>query len=466
MTLVIAGDRSGVGKTTITLALLAALRQQERTVQSFKVGPDYIDPMFHQFVTARPCRNLDLVLTSENYLQSCLHRNSQGVSYGLVEGVMGLFDGAGGTVWGSTAHVARLLDLPILLVLDCTGLSGSIAAIVHGYQTFDPGLKVAGVVLNRVGSDRHIAMLKSALKPLGVAVLGVLPRQAEIAIPSRHLGLVPAEELPQMRSLVDRLAHLGKTCFDWPQLLPYLQVSQTQGSAPPQIEPQFAGLKLAIAQDQAFNFYYPDNLDLLTELGVELIPWSPMQDTNFPPDVQGFYLGGGFPEVFAQTLSENRLARRAVYQAIQAGMPTYAECGGLMYLCQQLETPEKQIFPMVGILPTQASMGARLTLGYRQAIARQNTSLLTQGATIWGHEFHRSQLLQPSPQPIFEMSSFTDLPSEPPANLAPKLLEGWRHRQLHASYLHLHWGDRPELPRRFLSHCRDWQPQPIPTVLP
>jgi cobyrinic acid a,c-diamide synthase len=454
LTLVIAGDRSGVGKTTITLALLAALRQRGLAVQSFKVGPDYIDPMFHQFVTARPCRNLDLVLTSESYLQSCLDKHCQGINSALIEGVMGLFDGAGGTVWGSTAHVARLLKLPILLVVDCTGLSGSIAAIVHGYQTFDPRLDLAGVILNRVGSDRHIAMLKSALAPLGVPVLGVFPRQEEISIPSRHLGLVPAAELPQLRSLVDRLANLAENGFDWPQLLPYLEVTPAQNPAgPQQVLPPLPKLKIAIAQDAAFNFYYPDNLDLLTQLGAKLIPWSPIQDQVLPAGVQGLYLGGGFPEMFAPALAENHSGRQAVYQAIQSGMPTYAECGGLMYLCQQLETPQKQVFPMVGILPAQVCMGPRLTLGYRRAIALQDTSLLTQGTPIWGHEFHRSQLLQPPQPPIFELSVFGETAASPPL-----LREGWQYRQLHASYLHLHWGDRPQLPHRFLSRCHHWQP--------
>ncbi|MBW4553373.1 MAG: cobyrinate a,c-diamide synthase [Aphanocapsa sp. GSE-SYN-MK-11-07L] len=458
MTLVIAGDRSGVGKTTITLALLAALRQRGLAVQSFKVGPDYIDPMFHQFVTGRPCRNLDPVLTSEHYVQKCFSQHSQ-TSHSLIEGVMGLFDGAGGTDWGSTAHIARLLNLPILLVLDCASLSGSVAAIAHGFKTFDPRLKLAGLVLNRVGSDRHQAMLTEALAPLGLPILGVLRRQSAITIPDRHLGLVPTAELPDLRSLVDQLAYLGEACFDWQQLLPLLQTSQIcpdQAISEPAL-PDLAGVRVAIAHDQAFSFYYPDNLDALADLGAELVSWSPLQDAGLPAGVQGLYLGGGFPEMFAPALAANLPARQSVRQALQAGLPTYAECGGLMYLCQQIETLEQESFPMVGVLPAQATMGQRLSLGYRQAIALRDTPLLSAGTGVWGHEFHRSQLLDRANAPIFTTTGFRA--KSTPASALTWQPEGWQQHQVHASYIHLHWGDRLELPRRFLSHCRAYGKQ-------
>ena len=223
MPLVIAGERSGVGKTTVTLALLSSLSRKHNRVQSFKVGPDYIDPMFHQRVTGRPCRNLDPVLTSEIYVQECFAHHLQEVDYALIEGVMGLFDGAsGGDDFASTAQIARLLQLPVLLVLDCSRLSRSVAAIAHGYQSFDPRIKLAGLVLNRVGSDRHLQLLQDALEPLQLPVLGVLGRQDHITIPDRHLGLVPTAEIPQLDELIDRLAHLGDSCFDWERLLPLL----------------------------------------------------------------------------------------------------------------------------------------------------------------------------------------------------------------------------------------------------
>ncbi|MBW4540429.1 MAG: cobyrinate a,c-diamide synthase [Myxacorys chilensis ATA2-1-KO14] len=478
MVLVIAGDRSGVGKTTVTLALLAALKRWGLSVQSFKVGPDYIDPMFHRDVTGRSCRNLDPVLTSEAYVQQCFSAHTQSVDYALVEGVMGLFDGAAGTPdFASTAHIARLLNAPILLVVDCSRLSHSIAAILHGYRSFDPRLEFAGVVLNRVGSDRHLELLKAAIAPLNIPVLGVLHRDDQIQIPDRHLGLIPTDELKDLDSLIDRLADLGQTCFDWSPLKALLisrsihpsslltkrvedlshpssllakrvedlpHPSSRSGSKTSLIPP--SPVRLAIAQDAAFNFYYPDNLDLLQHLGAELVPWSPLHDTTLPADIDGLYFGGGFPEVFAQTLSDNETMRGSVKAAIESGMPTVAECGGLMYLCDRLTDFSNHSFPMVGILPTTAVMGKRLTLGYRKAQALHNTPLMLQGEIVQGHEFHRSHLTPSSEAPLFDLSS--------PYSTTPQpFSEGWRLPHLHASYLHLHWGATPNLPARFLQQC-------------
>jgi cobyrinic acid a,c-diamide synthase len=465
MTLIVAGERSGVGKTTVTLALLAYLSRRSTRVQSFKVGPDYIDPMFHEHVTGRPCRNLDPVLTSETYVQKCFVSHTQTADYGLIEGVMGLFDGAAGAAdWASTAHIARLLALPVLLVLDCRHLSHSVAAIAHGYQSFDLRLKIAGIVLNRVGSDRHLELLRTALEPLGLPILGTIHRQQGITIPDRHLGLVPTSELPGLSHLVDQLATIGETCFNWNQLLPLLKTteadvssswsnsSQASGWLTVPLETEAKGnLQLAVARDQAFNFYYPDNLDLLRELGAELIFWSPLEDSSLPPGVQGLYFGGGFPEIFAEGLAENLSARQAVQTAIQAGLPTYAECGGLMYLCEQLTDFDHQSFPMVGVLPTVVKMTDHLTLGYRQAIALQDSPLLPTGAKLWGHEFHRSQLVTQPEAPLFQTSDYRSLQTQ-------QQVEGWCSYQLHASYIHLHWGDRPDIPQRFLQYCQAWHP--------
>lgn len=448
MTLVIAGERSGVGKTTITLALLAALANRHIRVQSFKVGPDYIDPMFHRQVTGRPCYTLDPALTSEAYVRRCVAQHSIAADVVLIEGVMGLFDGASASSdWASTAHIARLLDCPVLLVLDCSRLSRSVAAIAHGYRTLDPRLQLTGLVLNRVGSDRHLELLKTALEPLNLPIVGVVRRQDDIAIPDRHLGLVPSAEIPHLRALLKRLADLGNTCFDWNQLLPWLQ---PPSAAPATSSPrQQTRLQLAIAQDLAFNFYYPDNLELLEHLGAELIPWSPLTDTRLPPQAQGLYLGGGFPEVFAADLAANAAARTAVKTAIAAGMPTYAECGGLMYLSEILSDFEGRSFPMVGVLPTATVMAPRLTLGYRRATAHCHSPLLPAGTQICGHEFHRSQLTEAPNPPLFQLCGYDQTTA-----LGP---EGWRRHHLHASYLHLHWGDRPELPQRFLQHCARWR---------
>jgi len=514
MALIIAGERSGVGKTTVTLALLAALQRRSQAVQSFKVGPDYIDPMFHRHVTKRACRNLDPVLTSEDYVQQCFIQHSQNAEYALIEGVMGLFDGASGSDdFGSTAHIARLLNLPVLLILNCSSLARSIAAIAHGYRSFDPRVQVAGVVLNRVGSDRHLELLTAALEPLNLPILGVLRRQDDITIPDRHLGLVPSAELENLNPLLDRLADLGETCFDWSQLLPLLKgqpserlvaakvvrplnppewetLKQTEvqssqhcfDSKSPNLggfrghkltEPQQSTLstldktqfsntqkdsnihgsiskvRVAIAYDSAFNFYYADNLDLLEKLGAELVYWSPLKDSQLPEGTQGLYFGGGFPEVFAIELANNRSARHAVKAAIQSNMPTYAECGGLMYLCDHIVDFAGQSHDMVGILPTAATMGKKLTLGYRQATVMQNSPMMNIGDRAWGHEFHRSTLTHESDQPLFQLQGYH-------SNILLRS-EGWQCHQVHASYTHLHFGAQPQFLTRFLHHCSQFE---------
>jgi cobyrinic acid a,c-diamide synthase len=470
MSLIIAGERSGAGKTTITLALLAFLREQNLTVQSFKVGPDYIDPMFHQAITSRPCYNLDPVLTSETYIQQSFSQRTEGIELALVEGVMGLFDGVSTpempTTFASTAHIARLLQLPVVLVIDCSRLSGSVVAIAHGYRTLDPQLQIAGLILNRVASDRHLELLQNALEPLQIPILGILRRHHEITLPDRHLGLVPAEELPHLHKIFAQLAHLAKTCFDWQQLFPLLKTTPAHSltnrdegesynfpirngnGGESQFPHPNPSLSIAIARDQAFNFYYPENLEILQKLGAELICWSPLNDP-LPDHISGLYFGGGFPEMFAQTLSENQPALQAVHQAIVSGMPTVAECGGLMYLCQQIIDFEGNTYSGVGVLPATVTMSSRLTLGYRKATTLENSPLVKAGDIVYGHEFHRSQLDKKSVNSLYKMQRLS-------AN-SESSLEGWQTYQLHASYLHLHWGNSLQLPARFLKHCLQYQ---------
>ncbi|NEQ79383.1 MAG: cobyrinate a,c-diamide synthase [Moorea sp. SIO2I5] len=495
MALIIAGERSGVGKTTVTLALLSYLSRCNYKIQSFKVGPDYIDPMFHQRVTGRPCRNLDPVLTSEDYVKDCFYRHCQGVDYALIEGVMGLFDGASGKDdFASTAHVARLLDVPVLLVLDCSRLSRSVAAIAYGYQSLDPRITIAGVVLNRVGSSRHLELLKDALEPLHIPVLGELQRQDNITIPDRHLGLIPTAEITQLDALINRLADLGQSCFNWEHLHSELKVNRLQLNSKLkvgrlqvesyselkvnrlelnselnvgrlQVEGSLDNLqptnlqlvtstnrppaliRVAVACDRAFSFYYQDNLDSLEQLGAELVYWSPLTDTTLPADIQGMYFGGGFPEVFAEQLAENTSARESVRTAIESGMPTYAECGGLMYLGEQITDFDGKSWLMVGVLPTVTVMGKSLTLGYRQATALVDGPLLPAGATVWGHEFHRSHLTVMPSNPLFELRGYDHRKVG---------VEGWQVYQLHASYVHLHWGSCLEVPVRFLQCCQQF----------
>ncbi|MEB3312470.1 MAG: cobyrinate a,c-diamide synthase [Snowella sp.] len=447
MTLIIAGERSGVGKTTITLALLAYLVQKGATVQSYKVGPDYIDPMFHTAVTGRPCRNLDPVLTSEAYVKTCYARHCQTAEYGLIEGVMGLFDGIflnNCPNFASTAHIARLLKLPVLLVIDCARLSGSVAAIAAGYRDLDPAVSIAGIILNRVGSDRHLTLLQQALEPLNLPILGVLSRQDNLTIPDRHLGLVPTDELPHLTELFQRLAALAERAFDWEKLLPLLAIKPIfpQPETP---KPIIGHPRIAVARDRAFNFYYQDNLDLFTTYGAELVYWSPLADAHLPPNIQGLYIGGGFPEIFAQTLSENQLLRQEIKTAIAQGMPTYAECGGLMYLCEAIIDFAGQSWPMVGTLPTAAIMDKKLTLGYRQATSLPSNTWLPQGKSIWGHEFHRSRLNHQSSQPLFQTQGY--LPQDPLNN------EGWTQQKCCGTYLHLHFGEYSYLAQNYLQAC-------------
>lgn len=446
--LIIAGERSGVGKTTVTLALLASMARRSIEIGSFKVGPDYIDPMFHQGITGRSAYNLDPVLTSPDYVLRSYATHGSGRRC-VVEGVMGLFDGASGADdRASTAHVARLLQLPVVLVVDCGRMARSVAALVQGYQQFDPRVRVAGVVLNRVGSDRHLTLLKTALSGLSVPIVGVLHREANIELPSRHLGLVPAGELSDFNRVVERLADLGERCFNWP-LLERLWHSPTAPMPDSIASPsRQSAVTIAIAQSPAFNFYYPDNLALLQTAGAELIAWDPLRETL--PAADGLYFGGGFPEIFAAQLAENQTGRAAVAQAIESGMPTYAECGGLMYLCQSLTDFDGNTWPMVGIMPQRAQMGQRLSLGYRQVTALQATPLIQKGATLVGHEFHRSALDQPSAAPVYQSQRYT----QPDG----RYLEGWVGLpNVHSSYVHLHWGARPDIPRQFVESCRRYR---------
>ncbi|MEO1127882.1 MAG: cobyrinate a,c-diamide synthase [Cyanobacteria bacterium J06639_16] len=459
MGLIVAGERSGVGKTTVTLALLAAIAQRRQSIQAFKVGPDYIDPMFHQAVTGRPSFNLDPVLTSEAYVCQCYQQQGHGADFCLIEGVMGLFDGAASgasatDAWGSTAHIARLLDVPVLLVLDCSRLSGSVAAIAHGFRTLDPQINLVGVVLNRVASDRHLELLQAALAAIHLPILGVLRRHKAIALPDRHLGLVPTAELQDFAHIVAQLAELGRTCFDWSQLTPLLQAHPMQvhptapvphHSRPAAVELPNLRPRIAVARDRAFSFYYADNLTTLERLGAELIPWSPLDEVALPPGTRGLYFGGGFPEVFADALSDNQPGREAVRAAIAAGLPTYAECGGLMYLCHSLTDFEGKSWAMAGSLATDAIMGDRLVLGYRRAIAQQDTPLVNSGAEVWGHEFHRSHLSHSPPAPLYETRGYHP---QSPINS-----EGWASHNVHASYIHLQWGHRIELPEKLVNAC-------------
>jgi cobyrinic acid a,c-diamide synthase len=452
MGLILAGDRSGTGKTTLTLALLAALMKRGKHVQSFKVGPDYIDPMFHSAITARPCYNLDPVLTSEAYVQQSYLTHSAHADCAVIEGVMGLFDGASGVDdTASTAHIARLLNLPVLLAVDCGRMARSLAALVQGYRTFEAQVKVAGVILNRVGSDRHLQLLREAMNAINMPIAGVFRREKDIELPSRHLGLVPTGELSEFGAVADRLAVLGEQCFDWEKLTELgLSHSKRGAIAQNSYQSDQAKVRIAIAHDSAFNFYYRDNLEQLEAQGAELVYWSPLKDKALP-DVSGLYFGGGFPEVFAQELSANEPMMNQVRAAITSGIPTYAECGGLMYLSNTIVGFDGKPSAMVGVIPQTVRMGTGLALGYRQAIAITNGPVLAQGQIVTGHEFHKSSIVEPLQHPTYKTRRYWgDVDSDQ--------IEGYCRANLHASYVHLHWGDRPDIAQRFVSQCRKFQP--------
>ncbi|NES69335.1 MAG: cobyrinate a,c-diamide synthase, partial [Okeania sp. SIO2D1] len=371
--------------------------------------------------------------------------------------------------FASTAHISRLLNVPVLLVLDCSRLSASVAAIAHGLISFDPTINFAGLILNRVGSDRHLQLLQNSLKSINLPVLGVLRRHQNITIPDRHLGLLPTDEMPDLDNLINDLADLAKSCFDWEKLLPLLKIQNEEyqhflssqiipnnkkhfsQSNVNNVEKKKSNFLIGVARDRAFNFYYQDNLDILEELGAKIVFWSPLKDKNLPAGVEGLYFGGGFPEVFAQQLSENILMRKAIQAAIISGMPTYAECGGLMYLSQAIIDFNGKSWKMVGILPTTAVMGKSLKLGYRQAITNIDTPLLAANTKVYGHEFHRSELTELPARHLYKMWRIDE-----DKNRSKATVEGWKFYQLHASYLHIHWGSRVDIPQRFINSCRQF----------
>ncbi len=436
MTILIAAPASGSGKTTVTLAMLAYLRKRGLRVRSFKVGPDYIDPLFHSAVTGQPCLNLDPFLTDEDYVRRSYAHYLQGQQAAIVEGVMGLFDGrAGEADFASSAHVARLLDIPVVLVIDASRVGYSLAAWLYGFTHFDPRLRIAGVILNRVGTERHARILTEAAASQNLPVLGTLPRTEAITLPDRHLGLVPVEELPEFEQIRSRLISLAETCFDWEALLPLITPPPTTAS-PLWAIAQGPPVRIAIARDRAFSFYYQDNLDLLAALGAELVYFSPL--ANEWPDCHGYVLGGGFPEVFAAQLSGCSQFWAGLRRSVEQHHPIYAECGGLMVLTRSIKTRDGQCLPMAGILEADCHMAERSVLGYRNATALKDSCALRSGEQIRGHEFHRSRL---------------SLPVAPLLRFEEGESEGWSLKNLHASYLHLHWGAQTQIARQFVARC-------------
>ncbi|MGH8932118.1 MAG: cobyrinate a,c-diamide synthase [Egibacteraceae bacterium] len=420
-----------MGKTTVATGLAAALAGRGLRVAAFKVGPDFIDPSYHALATGRPPRNLDAFMQGPDLIPPLFAHGAAGADVAVVEGVMGLFDGASSQgELASTAHVAKLLDAPVLLVVDASAMARSVAAMVHGYATFDPDVRLAGVVCNKVGSPRHAEILREALEPLGIPLLGAIPRHRELRTPSRHLGLVPVAERPAeaLRTVVD-LGRQVAAAVDLDGVLALARTAPNLHSAgwEPAAHTAHRKVGVAVAGGPAFSFCYTENLELLTAAGADLLPLDPTRDEALPEGTRALYLGGGFPETHAEALSANAPLRLAVRAF--AG-PVLAECGGLLYLCEALDG-----LPMCGVVDANATMTDRLTLGYREAEAATGSALWDQGERTRGHEFHYSTVTPGAG-------------SKPAWHLNRP--EGFVTDRVHASYLHTHWAATPHIARRLV----------------
>ncbi len=448
--LVIAAPASGHGKTTVATGLMAALRARGLAVSPHKVGPDYIDPGYHALATGRPGRNLDPVLCGEERIAPLFLHGAREADVAVVEGVMGLHDGRGTEAFGSTAHVAQLLDAPVVLVVDAAAQGRSVAALVAGFAAYDPAVRLGGVILNRVGSERHEQILRAALAELGMPVLGALRRDDAVATPSRHLGLVPAaERAAEAVSTVETLGALVRASVDLDAVLALARSAAPLAGEPwdaaREVGPPRPGTRpvVAVAGGPAFTFSYAETSELLAAAGAEVAVVDPLADEALPSGTCGLVIGGGFPEVHAAALSANVPLRKAVARLAASGAPIAAECAGLLYLCEELDS-----HPMAGVLPATGRMTPRLTLGYRSAVAAANSALLPAGTAVTGHEFHRTTV-ERGPNPgaaAWSMDGRT---------------EGFVLGGVHASYLHLHWAGSPLLAATFVSAARQHARQEV-----
>jgi cobyrinic acid a,c-diamide synthase len=445
--LVIAGTHSGVGKTSIVLGILGALRNRGVPVQGFKVGPDFIDPMYHREVTGAPSYNLDAWLMGQDGVRRAFTRVAPTDGVAIIEGVMGMFDGRATGPEGSTAEVATLVRSPVLLVIDVDGMSRSAAALVQGYARFDPEVRVAGVVLNRVGGPRHYQLVKTAIEEqAGVAVWGYLPWDDGLVLPERHLGLVPVGEDTAFQRVCAELGGAAERSIDISAILtaahsaPALDVSPVETP-----EASAIRARIGVARDIAFNFYYEANLQWLRHWGAEVVEFSPLQDSDLPSDVDGLYFGGGYPEVFAKGLSGNGALMASLRRAHQAGMPIYAECGGLMYLVEAIQDGAGARHAMVGLLPGLCRLTDRLqNFGYKDVVSLRHSMLGEAGMHTRGHEFHYS-LWEGRP----EASSLYQTRS----SRRDESTEGYSVDNLTASYVHLHFDACPQVPRSLVEHA-------------
>lgn len=462
--LIIAGTGSGAGKTTVTLGLMKALAARGLRVQGFKCGPDYIDPTYHTAVTGRASRNLDAWMTSPEYVRTAFAKASTGQDISIIEGVMGLYDGKDPlSNTGSTAEIALVTQTPVLLVVDVRSMARSAAAIVLGFQQLEPELNIAGVIVNRCGSAGHYGIVKKAIEQMcGIPVVGWLKRDEELSIPERHLGLVPAIERGELESLFQRAADvlLEGTDLDAimaiaagaPSLDAWEDAETFADSSVHEKTQQTSEQRptIAVARDAAFNFYYPDNLELLEEAGARLTYFSPLAGEGIPDDADGIYLGGGFPEEFAADIAANLGFLAGLKEAVRKGMPLFAECGGYMVLAETLTDRQGETHAMAGIVPADVQMQTkRAALGYREAHAVKSTFLMEQGEGLRGHEFHYSTMTYKEGVEIpfaYETKGLRGMKAE-----------GYAAGSVMAGYTHVHFGSNPNAAQRWVSHCLDYK---------
>jgi len=446
----IAGTHSGCGKTTVSLGIMAALVKRGFIVQPFKVGPDFIDPGHHRRITGRDSHNLDGWMMSPEYNREILKRYSRDADVAVVEGVMGLFDGfSGKDESGSTAQMAKWLGLPVVLVIDARAMARSAAAVALGFLRFDSDLPLKGIIFNRVGSEAHAGMLVDAINFIpGLSVFGCLPRNEELMIPSRHLGLVTEDDFRPDEDYEEILARWIENNMDLNLLLESLPSALMKaGNAPEADIKRDPDISIGIARDEAFCFYYPESLRMLEEAGAELIPFSPLRSRHLPDGIKGLILGGGYPELHCEMLSQNRELLAEIREFGLSGRPIYAECGGFMFLMKEIQDLKGQTFPMVGIFPMRAKMEPRLkALGYREIITQKESSLGPVNTKVRGHEFHYSMIKETEidVEYIYEM---TDRKSDSSGE------EGFVRNRVLGSYVHLHWGSNPEVAENFVDYC-------------
>lgn len=456
---VMAGTQSGCGKTTVSLGIMAALARRGFTVQPFKVGPDFIDPGHHGLVTGRSSHNLDGWMMDRECNRRIFERYAADADVDVVEGVMGLFDGfSGHDEAGSTAQMARWLGFPVVLVIDAASMARSAAAIALGFRRFDPRLFLAGVILNRVAGPGHAKILKSAFESVPeVPVLGLLQRKNKLAIPSRHLGLVTAEDMGAGTLETEELAKWIEQGVNIDGLLlrtRYRQMPEAPGiDSKDPVSPALHGrlnknpVRIGVARDEAFCFYYQENLRLLVAAGAEIVRFSPLRDTHLPPDLAGIILGGGYPELHCKALSANHELLKEIRDAASGGMPVYAECGGFMFLMDEIEDAGGRIHAMAGVFPFKCRMEKRLkSLGYREIMTREDSIIGPKGTVVRGHEFHYSAFLK-KPSGISAIYRISERKEETGGR------EGFQVNRVLGSYVHLHWGSNPEVARSFVTYC-------------